>query len=343
MRLTAHLKLTSYSGRTFVLLATSCLPLLAAGAVSAQITIATVPVGNPGNAADTTGFGSVNYNYNIGEYDVTSSQYTAFLNAVAASDPYDAYESIMADTTSTALSPTPGPGIVQSGSSGSYTYSVVDGLGNYPMCDVSFWDACRFANWLDNGQPTGAEGPGTTETGTYTLTSTGITNNTVTRNPGSTWAVTSENEWYKAAYYSPTLNGGAGGYWLYPTQSNTISTTQANYGQTVGPGNYFTPVGSYPYPSYYGTYDQGGDVEQWNESIYELTAPQGEFPSRGYRGGSFDDPAFTLESSENDSSPPAEYGPETGFRVVNVPEPASLGILVLGATGMLVRRRSIGQ
>ncbi len=30
-------------------------------------------------------------------------------------------------------------------------------------------DAARFANWLENGQPTGPEGTGTTETGSYTL------------------------------------------------------------------------------------------------------------------------------------------------------------------------------
>ena len=65
---------------------------------------------------------------------------------------------------------------------------------------MTFWDTLRFANWLDNGQPKGAEGPGTTETGTYTLTPTGIANDTVTRNANYTWAVTSENEWYKAAY-----------------------------------------------------------------------------------------------------------------------------------------------
>jgi hypothetical protein len=39
------------------------------------------PVGNPGNAADPlTGHGAVAYSYNIGTYDVTNSQYAAFLN-----------------------------------------------------------------------------------------------------------------------------------------------------------------------------------------------------------------------------------------------------------------------
>lgn len=233
--------------RTLVLLVGACMPLLGAGAASASITIATVPVGNPGNTADTTGFGSVNYAYNIGEYDVTSSQYTAFLNAVAATDTFGLYNIQMVNTSGG------GPGIIRSGSSGSYTYSVAAGRGNYPVTYTTFWDATRFANWLDNGQPTGAEGPGTTETGTYTLTPTGIANDTVTRNANYTWAVPSENEWYKAAYYTPL--GGTGNsnpnYWLYPTQSNTISPTQANYYNPPPLPTDSTPVGSYPYPSYY--------------------------------------------------------------------------------------------
>jgi hypothetical protein len=34
---------------------------------------------------------------------------------------------------------------------------------------VSWGDAARFMNWLHNGQPTGAQGMGTTERGAYTL------------------------------------------------------------------------------------------------------------------------------------------------------------------------------
>jgi formylglycine-generating enzyme required for sulfatase activity len=274
----------------------------------------------------------VNYAYNIGEYDVTSSQYTAFLNAVAQTDPFGVYE---ADNTESSMSNTifGGPGIIQSGSPGSYTYSVAAGRGNFPMTDVTFWDATRFANWLDNGQPTGPEGAGTTETGAYTLTPTGIANNTVTRNPGATWAVTSENEWYKAAYYSPTLNASAGGYWEYPTQSNTISPTQANYGGTPDS----TPVGSYAYPSYYRTYDQGGDVFQWNEAI------SGGF--RGQRGGSFGDfsdfSSVPLQSASRYHDSATDYYTEEGFRVSQVPEPVSLGILALGLSGMLLRRRGV--
>ncbi|MGD0769938.1 MAG: SUMF1/EgtB/PvdO family nonheme iron enzyme [Tepidisphaeraceae bacterium] len=291
------------------ILALLAVPFIAAllvgrGVASSAITIQTVPVGNVGNAADTTGHGSVNYAYNIGEYDVTSSQYTAFLNAVAQTDPYGVYNAYMAGTT------LGNPGIIQSGSPGSYTYSVAAGRGNYPVTDVTFWDATRFANWLDNGQPTGPEGAGTTETGTYTLASSGIANNTVTRNLGGSWAVTSEDEWYKAAYYDPTLNAGAGGYWLYPNQGNTISTVQANFNNAAGDT---TPVGSYAYPSYYGTYDQGGDVWQWNEAI-------GFGSDRVARGGSFlDSGGNALQSNSFGASNPTALYVDTGFRVSQGP------------------------
>ena len=46
-----------------------------------------VTVGDAGNAADSTGYGAVAYEYQIGKYDVTIGQYVAFLNAVAQSDP----------------------------------------------------------------------------------------------------------------------------------------------------------------------------------------------------------------------------------------------------------------
>ena len=57
--------------------------VLLAQTASALVTIETVPVGNAGNAADTTGYGAVAYDYALGKYEVTLNQYSEFLNAVA--------------------------------------------------------------------------------------------------------------------------------------------------------------------------------------------------------------------------------------------------------------------
>ena len=60
-----------------------------------------------------------------------------------------------------------GANIQRTGSSPNFSYSVAADWANRPVNYVSFWDAARFANWLHNGQPTGPQGPGTTEGGAY--------------------------------------------------------------------------------------------------------------------------------------------------------------------------------
>ncbi len=119
--------------------------------------IPTVTVGDAGNPNDSTGYGAVSYVYNIGTYEVTLSQYTAFLNAVAKDDTYNLYNPFMETDLNIA-------GIMRSGSPGNYSCSVI-GSGNRPVTYVSWFDAARFANWLANGQPTGTQGNSTTEDG----------------------------------------------------------------------------------------------------------------------------------------------------------------------------------
>ena len=48
-------------------------------------------------------------------------------------------------------------GITRSGSSGSFSYSAIAGRESMPVNFVDFYDSVRFANWLHNGQPTGAQ------------------------------------------------------------------------------------------------------------------------------------------------------------------------------------------
>jgi formylglycine-generating enzyme required for sulfatase activity/mRNA-degrading endonuclease HigB of HigAB toxin-antitoxin module len=147
------------------------------------VEMAFVTVGDIGNSADTnTGslYGDVNYQYRIGTYEVTIGQYTAFLNAVAADDPYGLYSTSMQTNLSIA-------GISRSGSSGSYTYSVIapagvtpvgaDSAADRPITYVSWFDAARFANWMHNGQ-----GSGSTETGAYTISTGVITHASRTNN-----------------------------------------------------------------------------------------------------------------------------------------------------------------
>jgi formylglycine-generating enzyme len=279
--------------------------------------IPTVPIGNPGNSPDTTGFGSVAYTYNIGATEVTNAQYVAFLNAVAATDTFNLYNSNMAGSTG---------GIARSGSAGAYTYASISGRANNPVSFVSFWDATRFANWLHNGQPTGPQSGSTTEDGAYTLTSAGITANSITRNASWQWAITSENEWYKAAYYQPADQGGdSDGYWFYPTSSNSISPTAANYGNVIGG---LTPVGSYP-SYFYGVYDMAGNAFERSDTIFG--------GGRRQLGGSWGTGESFLQSVSLIGGGSGSENGTVGFRVVQIPSPTALSLVGLG--GMIATRR----
>ena len=104
---------------------------------------------------------------------------------------------------------------------------------------------------------------------------------------------------------------------------------------TTEVGAYDTQVlGDYVSDSAYGTFDQGGNVREWNEAVVFSWA-------RGTHGGSFcgDDVPLHASSRNNyyELSYPTLQLNNIGFRVSEVPEPATLSLLALG--GLLVTRR----
>ncbi|MDP6546142.1 MAG: SUMF1/EgtB/PvdO family nonheme iron enzyme [Phycisphaerae bacterium] len=345
------------------------------GLSSVALALDTVPVGNPGNAGiqsrladygDATYYGGVAYPYNIGKYEVTAGQYRDFLNAVAATDAYGLYNSNMD-------SEDYGCQITQNNASGNYTYdfsgrpsgTTEANWANRPVNYVSWYDAAMYANWATSGNMN--QGAYDTSAGANWGSSTASDYTGITAHDsaamdalvstyGTVYVIPTEDEWYKAAYY----NGGTSSYYSYPTSSDTAPSYVNDSGNLSGTGDPFTEGGTDPgnYATYdgdawingigspyyrtivgeweesdspYGTFDQGGNVWEWTEAII--------LSNRGARGGSFFNSDGSLHASYRHSPNPTNEVITTGFRVVSVPEPATLSLLALGGVAILRRRR----
>jgi formylglycine-generating enzyme required for sulfatase activity len=187
----------------------------------------------------------------------------------------------------------------------------------------------------------------------------------VTRKANAKWFIPTENEWYKAAYYQPAAQGGdSDSYWSYAMKTNSAPYSDQPPGATpdntrvgnfrtddgVANGyddgfavtgstsidssqNYLTDVGAYASsPGFYGTFDQGGNVREWNE-----TADGGS--SRGVRDGSwFNGSGFQHPSARAIIVTSSERY-DFGFRVASIPEPAS-ALLAVNILALLAGRRS---
>lgn len=301
----------------------------------------------------TSNYGAVAQDYRIGKYEVTIAQYAEFLNAVARTNPaqhiVDLWNPAMfADKTISGInragSGTPADPFV-------YTVAGPQGVtpvgatspGNRPITYVSWFDAARFANWMHNG----ATATSDTETGAYTLN--GATTGIIEKNPQATWFIPSEDQWFKAAYYrgNGTYQKFAVGNFL--TNNNPAPNHQiqkANYvlGNFFNQNdrtyavtglnesldrstnqNYLTDVGAYGTTSRYGTFDQTGNVEEWNDAV-DLN--NSALPKRVFRGGSWvsrndqfgndDDIGLAIRSS----IPPTQEARTRGFRLASIAGPA---------------------
>jgi formylglycine-generating enzyme required for sulfatase activity len=329
---------TSYAAAVAAAIAAVVFSAVFQPAEARAVTIDWVTVGDPGNTADDTTYGAVADSFQIMKFEWTNSQYTDFLNTVAATDTYSLFNASMGSNAR--------GGITRSGTSGAYTYAVRTNMGDKPVNYVSWFDAARVSNWLMNG----ATGTSSTETGAYTLVGGQTSGTAPAVNPGATFYIPTEDQWYKAAYYK----GGSttAGYWDYATQSDTAPT--AVNATTVGTGtsggvspvttgnfaNYnsaaswnsqtgnVTTVGTNGGASAYAAFDMSGNIFEWND----LTGAAGS--SRGLRGGAWSTDAFYLSSLFRFSNVPSGEFVSNGFRLVTVPEPTQL-VFVAGVGAAL--------
>ena len=278
-------------------------------------TIDFVGIGNPGNPADTTGYGAVPYTYQMGKYEVSREMITKANSAGGLGIP-------LAD-----MSPFGG------------------NVETHPATGVSWFQAATFVNWLNTSSGHAAaynfDGGGNFKLWTASEAWTQGGEN-LYRNKGAHYFLPSENEWYKAAYHNGT------GYFDYPTGSDSVpaavdggtgvGTAVYNKGYFYSPADITNAGGMSPY----GTMGQGGNVHEWQESAFSGSNDLSS-GDRVLRGGMWGDFADVLTTSyDRIMYNPSYETVYVGFRVAAVPEPeqyaAAFGAALLGA-GVWIRRK----
>ena len=291
-------------------------------------------IGNPGNAADTTGdgrpAGSVGYEYGIGKFEVSRNMITKYNSAFGTAN---SLEISLFDMTSF-------------GGNGA----------NKSATGVSWNEAARFVNWLNTS---------TGNQAAYKFTTGGVNDNIALWNSGDAgydasnryrnslakYVLPSVDEWYKAAYYDPNKNNGTGGYWVYPTGSNSAPNAVASgtapnsavYNQSQqgpGPSDVDQAGGLSPY----GVMGLGGNVHEWEESSNDLANSSGS-AERRIAGGMWYAPLPFLVKGGVSIAPTALEFSAFGFRVASVepsapavPEPSMMVIGTLFGLGGLIAR-----
>jgi len=204
--------------------------------------------------------------YMIGKYEVTNAQYAEFLND--------------ADPTSQHWVTTMEIG--RSGSSGSYSYTPVEGKEQYPIRYASYYDAEAYCQWKSQ-----------------------ITD--------VNYHLPDKYQWQKAAAWDPVQQK----FWTYGFQNSTIDCNWCNYSNCKGGPTqvgYYNGVnpGTNNAASFYGCYDMSGNVWEWTTEVWSGTYRYG-------RGGYWSTPGgacvVTYTSTDNRFSVGSRYD-KVGFRIV---------------------------
>lgn len=274
-----------------------------------QFSITFVPIGNPGNPADTTGepnpAGSVGYHYNMGKFEV-SRDMVHKANAEG------------------------GLGISQD----SMSFVVGGPRPNMPATGISWNEAARLVNWLNtsqgfqaaykfDAQPGQPDYSSNANIQLWQLGEPGFDSTNPYRNSQARYFLPSAHEWYKAAYYDPKKDGGLGGYWDYPTGSDTVPTNVSGgtaagtavwgFWNSLGPADVENAGGLSPY----GVMGLAGNVREWEETAFNLLNNN---PSevRGVRGGSWSFNALLLHASFRQFVDAVDESNHNGFRVASM-------------------------
>jgi formylglycine-generating enzyme required for sulfatase activity len=280
------------------------------GSGANQFNIDFVTISGDSNPA--SGYGIVNHDYRIGVYEITNEQWDKF--AAELGMPITGYPLIAYDE------------------SASYSGA------NIPTNEMSWYKAAQFVNWLNtsSGYEPAYRFVGVQGTSDYTLSTWSAAEadegTNLYRNKDAFYYLPTEHEWVKAAYW----NGTALQSYATLDGSIPVAGVDANYSAAqpwqVGSGQ----------EELNGTYDMMGNLREWMENPY-TTGSYAPNANRVRRGGAFSSstaPELSSTDRYQFGYPQNEYY-DIGFRVAaEIPEPASISLLLAGGCFWLIRRRS---
>ncbi|MCW5763006.1 MAG: SUMF1/EgtB/PvdO family nonheme iron enzyme [Phycisphaeraceae bacterium] len=268
--------------------------------------------------------GTVNYKYRMSRTEITVGQWLEFVNAYR---PY--YQGVVFASEFTS------DWIVYDNSLG--RYRAIAGSENF-AANMGWRYAARFCNWLHNGkvgEQWAFEG-GVYDASTFGQDANGNYTDDRTRSADAKFWIPNLDEWTKAMHWDPDKNDGEGGYWRYPTSSDTrpVAGPPGEGDTNAGTGLTYN-VGAYGHMSPWGLLDGSGGVSEMLQN-----GGQNWLYSRG---SSWSLSAFADEIDSVGTLFPRSSG--NGLRLAMV-IPAPGGALLLGTLMTIVarqRRRQFGN